>query len=90
MATVDLTSIVSLTGQIANLQGQLTAATDPTLKLLLQSQIASLTAQLSSEAQHAQAQSDASSNLLNTLGLFTTLTNTVGTLAPSIISLLKP
>ena len=90
MSTIDLSVIVGYTTQISALQAQLATATDPTVKAFLQSQIGVLKAQLSSEAQHQQAQADASSNLLNGLGLFATLSQTVGTAAPAIISLLKP
>jgi hypothetical protein len=87
---VDLSNIVALTNQISSLQQQVTVVTDPTVKALLQSQIAVATSQLNAEAIHTQAQVDASSNALNTLGLFTTLTQAVGAGAPAIISLFKP
>lgn len=87
MATVDLTTIVTLTNQISALQAQATAATDPTVKAMLQSQIAVAESQLQAEAQHQQSQVDASNNLLSNLGLFATLSNTVGSVAPSIVAL---
>jgi len=87
---VDLSSLVSYTQQLSSLQDQANKATDPTLKLILQSQITTTQSMLTSEAQHLQSQSDASSSLLNGLGLFATLTSTIGGAAPSIIALLKP
>ena len=86
---VDPSVIVGYTVQLNALQTQLASATDPTVKAFLQSQIGMVASQLTAEAQHQQAQADASSNLLNGLGLFSTLTNAVGTAAPSIISLFK-
>ena len=85
--SVDLSSIVSLTGQLQVAQTQAAAATDPTVKALLNAQIASLTAQINNEATHTQSQIDASNNALNTLGLFSTLTTAVGSAAPALISL---
>lgn len=87
MATVDMSTIISLTTQINALQSQLAVATDPSVKSMLTSQIAVAEAQLQAEAQHQQSQVDASNNLLNGLGLFATLNASVGSLAPSIISL---
>jgi len=87
--SVDTDTLVTLTVQIDALQQQLAAATDPAVKSYLTAQIAVLSAQLKATAQHAQSQSDASSNMLNALGLFGTLSNTVGTLAPSILGLFK-
>lgn len=87
MATFDPSTIVSLTIQINALQQQMDKITDPNAKSLVSAQIGMLEAQLAAEAQHAQAQSDASNNLLNGLGLFATLSNTVGTVAPTILSL---
>jgi hypothetical protein len=87
--SVDLTNLVSLTGQLATAQAQAAAATDPTVKAILNAQIASLTAQISNEATHTQSQIDASNNTLNALGLFSTLTTAVGTAAPSILALFK-
>ena len=84
---VDPSVIVGYTVQLNALQTQLATATDPTVKAFLQSQIGMVSSQLSAEAQHQQAQADASSNLLNGLGLFTTLTSAVGGAAPSIIAL---
>ena len=86
---VDPSIIVGYTVQLNALQSQLAGATDPMIRAFLQTQISTISAQLSAEAQHQQAQADASSNLLNGLGLFTTLTNAVGSAAPSIISLFK-
>lgn len=90
MSTVDLSSIVSLTQQLNTVQQLAQSATDPTVKAMLNAQIAQLSAQLAATASHAQAQADASSNIMNSLGLFATLSQTVGTMAPSIISLFKP
>ena len=87
---IDLSTTVNYTTQISALQAQEATATDPTIKAFLASQINVLQAQLTAEVTHLQAQADASSNLLNTLGLFSTLTSAVGNAAPSIISLLKP
>lgn len=87
MSAVDLSNIVSLTTQINALQTQAASATDPSVKAMLTSQIAVAEAQLQTEAQHQQSQIDASNNLLNNLGLFATLNNTVGTLAPTVLSL---
>jgi hypothetical protein len=84
---VDLSLITGYTVQLAALNSQAATATDPTVKALLAAQIATVTAQLSGEAQHQQSQLDASNNTLNTLGLFSTLTAAVGTAAPTIISL---
>ncbi len=88
--SIDLSNLVGYTQQISSLQDQMSKATDPTLKLILQSQITTLSSQMTTEATHLQAQSDASSNLLNGLGLFSTLTSTIGSAAPAIIALLKP
>ncbi len=90
MATSDLDTITTLTVQIGALQAQADKTTDPSAKALIVAQIGMLTAQLSATAQHAQSQADASANLLNGLGLFSTLSSTVGTLAPTILSLFKP
>ncbi len=87
MSAVDLSNIVSLTTQINALQTQAASATDPSVKAMLTSQIAVAEAQLQTEAQHQQSQIDASNNLLNNLGLFATLNSTVGTLAPTVLSL---
>ena len=85
---VDPSVIVGYTVQLGALQQQLASTTDPTVRAFLQAQISTISAQLSAEAQHQQAQADASSNLLNGLGMFATLSNTVGTMAPSILALL--
>ena len=87
---VDLSQLVGYTTQLKSLQDQLAVATDPVIKGFLQSQITTVSAQMTAEATHLQSQSDASSNLLNGLGLFATLSNTIGTAAPAIIGLLKP
>ena len=89
MSTVDLSNLVSLTGQLQATQAQAGAATDPTLKAMLNSQVAILSAQIATEATHTQGQIDASNNALNTLGLFSTLTTAVGSAAPSILALFK-
>jgi hypothetical protein len=89
-AAIDMSSIVGLTVQINALQQQMNTMPEGPGKQVIGAQISMLSAQLSSEAQHAQAQSDASANLLNGLGLFATLTQTVGNLAPSVIGLFKP
>ena len=86
---VDPSVIVGYTVQLNSLQQQLQTATDPTIRGFLQSQISMVSAQLSAEAQHQQSQADASSNMLNSLGLFATLTQAVGGAAPSIINLFK-
>ena len=87
--SIDPSVLVGYTVQLSSLQQQVATVTDPTVKAFLNSQIATVTAQLSAEAQHQQSQADASSNLLNGLGLMTTLTQVVGTAAPSIIGLFK-
>jgi hypothetical protein len=87
--SIDPSVLVGYTVQLSSLQQQAATVTDPTVKAFLNSQIATVTAQLSAEAQHQQSQADASSNLLNGLGLMTTLTQVVGTAAPSIIGLFK-
>ena len=84
---VDPSVIVGYTVQLGALQQQLASTTDPTVRAFLQTQIATISAQLSAEAQHQQAQADASSNLLNGLGMFATLTNAVGGLAPTIVGM---
>ena len=86
---VDLSKITGLTVQIAALQQQLPTITDPGAKALVGAQVAMLSAQLSAEAQHAQALADSSNNILNSLGIFSTLTGLVGGTAPSIIALFK-
>lgn len=89
MSAIDLSKITGLTVQINSLQTAKNSMTDPNAKSLIDAQIAMLSAQLSAEAQHAQAQSDAQSNILDNLGLFATLSSTVGQAAPSIIALFK-
>ena len=86
---VDPSVIVGYTVQLNALQQQLAVATDPTIKAFLQSQVSMISAQLTAEASHPQAQADASSNMLDSLGLFATLTGVVGNAAPSIIALFK-
>lgn len=86
---IDLSTLTSLTVQIDALNKQLPLMTDPGAKSLVQAQVIMLQAQLASEAQHMQAQADASSNLLDGLGLFQSLTTLVGNSAPTIISLFK-
>jgi hypothetical protein len=88
--SVDLTTLVSLTGQLQATQAQAAAATDPTVKALLTSQVAMLSAQISAEATHTQAQIDATNSTLSTLSLFSTLTSAVGSAAPSLLALFKP
>jgi hypothetical protein len=90
MSTIDTSVLVGYTVQLSSLQAQASAATDPTVKAFLNSQIAMVTAQLSAEAQHQQAQADASSNLMSGLGIMSTFTAAVGNAAPSLIALLKP
>jgi hypothetical protein len=85
--SVDLTTLVSLSGQLQATQAQANSATDPTVKAMLSAQVAMLSAQINTEATHTQSQIDASNNALNTLGLFSTLTSAVGTAAPSILAL---
>jgi hypothetical protein len=89
MSTIDLSSITGLTVQINALQQAKAGTTDPSAKALLDAQITMLTAQLTAAANHAQAQSDAQSNLLDGLGLFATLSSTVGSSAPSIVALFR-
>ena len=59
---VDPSVIVGYTVQLSALQSQLAVATDPTVKSFLQAQIATISAQLAAEAQHQQAQADATCN----------------------------
>ena len=87
---IDFSTVTGLTTQIKALQDQAAVTSDPTVKAILNSQGAVAAAQLTAELTHMQAQSDASSNLLSTMGLFATLTSVVGGAAPSIIALLKP
>jgi hypothetical protein len=87
---IDLSNIAGLTVQINSLQNTSKGITDPGAKALVDAQVSMLTAQLTAEVSHAQAQADASSNMLNGLGMFATLTSVVGGAAPSIISLFKP
>ena len=89
MSTVDLSNITGLTVQINSLQQAKAQLTDPNAKALLDAQIAMYSAQLSAAAQHAQAQADSQSNILDSLGLFATLSSVVGSQAPSIIALFK-
>ena len=84
---VDLTVITGLTVQINSVRGQISAATDPTVKAILSNQLETLEAQLSAEATHQQAQLDASNNIMSSLGLFSTLTSVVGNSAPTILTL---
>jgi hypothetical protein len=85
--SVDLSNLVALTGQLQSATAQAAAATDPTVKAILNSQVVMLTAQIGNEATHTQSQIDASNNALNSLGLFSTLTTAVGSAAPSILAL---
>ena len=87
---IDFTSVTNLTASIKAYQDAGAASTDPTVKALMASQASVASAQLTAELTHMQAQSDASSNMLNTMGLFATLTNAVGTAAPMIVGWLKP
>ena len=87
---MDFSAVTGLTTQIKALQDASAAASDPTVKALLNSQATVAAAQLNAELTHMQAQSEASSNLLSEMGLFATLTSVVGGAAPSIIALLKP
>ena len=87
---IDLTHISSLTVQISSLQSAEAGVSDPSAKALINAQITMLSAQLNAEVAHAQSQADASSNMLNGLGMFATLTSVVGGAAPSIIGLFKP
>lgn len=89
MSTIDLSGITSLTVQINALQTAKAQVTDPNAKALIDAQIAMYSAQLSAAAQHAQSQSDAQGNILDSLGLFSTLTAAVGSGAPAIIALFK-
>lgn len=91
-SSVDISQIAALTAQLASLNAQMSTTTDATVKALLQAQANMLTAQIQSIAQHAQAQIDASNNLLNGLGLFETLNQVLAgsaTQIPSILSLFK-
>ena len=87
--SVDLTNLVSLTGQLQATQTAVASATDPTVKAMLSAQVALLSSQIANEAAHTQSQIDASNNTLNALGLFSTLTSAVGGAAPAILALFK-
>jgi len=87
--SVDLDAITTLTAQLASAQAAAAQATDPTVRALLQAQVSQLSAQLVTVSQHAQARADSSSDMLNNLGLFSTLQSAVGGLAPTIIGLFK-
>lgn len=87
--SIDLDTITGLTVQLNALNQAKATVTDPAAKALIEAQVATITAQLSAAAAHAQAQSDAQSNMLDSLGLFATLSQVVGNAAPSIISLFK-
>ena len=86
---IDMSTIVASTTKIAALNAALASTTDPSAKAFIQAEIAVETAALSANAQHQQAQADASANLLNGLGLFATLGQVVGTSAPTILGLFK-
>lgn len=87
--SVDFSSVTSLAAQVQALQTAASAATDPTVKAMLTSQAQVAQTQLAANLTHMQAQADASSNMLDTMGLFSTLTSAVGSAAPSIIALFK-
>lgn len=92
MAQVDLTRITQLTAQLAATNTQMAAATDPTVKAFLQSQAEVLTQQIQAEATHAQMQVDSTNNMLDSLGLFSTLTAVLSGASgqiPSILALFK-
>ncbi len=89
MATLDMNSMVQATTKIKALTDAMNSATDPGVKAYLQAQISVETAALSANMAHAQAQADASANLLDVFGLMGTLTNVVGNQAPSIIALFR-
>lgn len=87
--SVDFSQVTALAAQIKALQDAANTATDPTVKAMLNSQAQVAQTQLAANLTHMQSQADASSNLLDTMGLFSTLTNAVGSAAPSIIALFK-
>ena len=87
MMAVDFSGVTALAAQIKALQDAAAQATDPTVKAMLMSQAQVAQTQLAANLTHMQSQADASSNLLDSLGLFQTLTTAVGQAAPSIISL---
>ena len=84
---VDLTNLVSLTTQAGALQNQAAMTNDVTVKALLNAQVAALNVQIAAEAQHQNSQAQSSTNLLNALGLMSTLTSAVGSGAPAILAL---
>jgi hypothetical protein len=87
--TIDLGQITSLTSQIAALQQQAALATDPVVKAILNAQAGALQQQLQTVAQHMQSQAEASANVLDNLQLWSTLNNSIGSLAPTIIGLFR-
>ena len=92
MATVDLSSIASYAAQIDALNKQIAVTADPTVKSLLQSQVAVLTAQMQAAATHAQAQIDSNNSFLDNMQLWTVLNSGLGSIAggiPAIIGLFK-
>ena len=92
MAQVDLTKITQLTAELAATNKQIAAATDPSVKAYLTAQASILTDQIQAEATHAQSQVDSTNNMLDSLGLFSTLNNVLAGASsqiPSILSLFK-
>jgi len=89
MATDSMAEIVRLTTQINALQQVMSTTTEPAAKSIISAQLAVLTAQLTSTAQHAQAQIDNSNSIIENLGLFSTLSSLVGQSAPSIIAMIR-
>ncbi len=92
MAQINLDQIAQLAAQLQALNSQIAITTDPTVKGLLQAQASVLTQQLQAAATHAQNNVDATNNLLDGLGLFSTLHQALGGMSgalPNIISLFK-
>ena len=92
MASIDLTQITQLTSQLQALNAQISVTTDPTVKGMLQAQANVVTQQLQAAATHAQNNVDATNNLLDGFGLFTTLNQALSNVPqaiPNILSLFK-
>ena len=89
MSNIDFSGITGPMIQIQALQQKLATMAPGPAHDMIDAQISMLTATAQANAQHMQAQAEASSNLLSALGLVGQLTNTFGTLAPEIINLLK-
>lgn len=88
MASIDFSNVTSDMAQLQALEQQLSVSTDPTVKAVLQTQIASLQARVQVELQQAQHSADSTSNMLNQLGLMSAF-QSLGSAVPGIIALFK-